>query len=534
WTPPPVEETKPIPLRRALRWIALAAVPSAQMLGVTTYMTTDVAAIPLLWIIPLLLYLTTFILVFSRFAAPIHRLAVAALPFAALSLLAILLLPASEPIKVIVPVHLVVFFVVALVCHGELAQDRPPAGSLTAYYLLISVGGLVGGTLTSLLAPVVFKDVTEYPLALVAGCALAPERSAPGTRRRNDFLLPAGLFLLALGLGLAFGNASRVATRWVAIGIPVFLAFPFSRRPIRFALGMAGLLVASWIALEHRTAVVHAERSFFGVHRILTREGATVGSETLWFRALEHGTTKHGLQRFDPVEKKPILPREPLTYYCRPGPIGQAIETLVGKAPGKKVAVVGLGSGTLAAYAEPGQTYTYFEIDPVVERIANTYFTYVPEARSRGADVSVVLGDARLTLARHTGTFDLIAIDAFSSDAIPLHLLTREAIARAYLPRLAPGGALLFHISNRYLDLRPILGDLAADAGLVAYVRQYGALPGEGDMGYVSSWWVALARSREALDPLVAKEGWEAIPARAAPIVWTDDESNLLAALHFR
>jgi hypothetical protein len=525
---------------RKLRWIALAAVPSAQMLGVTTFMTTDVASVPLLWVLPLAIYLASFILVFSRRGALVQPGFVAAMPFAVLGLVTLFLMNAREPIKLVLPFHLVAFFVLATVCHGELAKDRPDAAHLTAYYIFISLGGLVGGTLTSLVAPFVFKDVSEYPLAVVAAAALAPDRSK-GTTLRGA-VIPFALIALSVLLAPltdvkvpdpAMAHLVLTLRLAVHVGIPLVAIFSTSRRPLRFALATGALLLANPLA-ERDSPILYRERSFFGIHRV---RAETIASETtpgtsLPFRVLEHGTTRHGRQRVD-AYGSPILPREPLTYYHHGSPIGQAMETLVGKASGKKLGLVGLGAGTLAAYAEPGQRFTYFEIDPAVVGIAQSYFTYLAAAHERGASISIVLGDARLTLARSEETFDLLAIDAFSSDSIPLHLITREAIARAYLPHLANTGVLAFHISNRYLDLEPILGDLAGDAGLVGVTRrQTEELPkAEQAKGYLDSQWVFLARRLEDLRPLVQDSRWERLVPRSEPVVWTDDRSNILTAL---
>ncbi len=530
-------EAAPLSFKRKLRWVALAAIPSAQMLGVTTYVTTDIAAAPLLWVVPLAIYLWSFILVFARGGLRTRSAWIAIMPFAVLSLAALLVLGARDPVKLTLPVHLAAFFVVCMVLHGELAHDRPEASHLTAYYLLIAVGGLVGGTLTALVAPLVFKDVTEYPLALVLACALAPSRSEKGNRAR-DVTLPAALGAFTFLMIFVSQDRSPEVKRILIAGLPIFFAFTFSRRPIRFALGVGAILVATSIGKTLSSDIIHAERSFFGIHRV-NHDVATIESggasavhsaTTVRFRTLSHGTTRHGRQRED-EKREPSDPREPLMYYSRPGPIGQAVTALIGKAPGKHVGVVGLGAGSLAAYAEPGQSLTYFEIDPAVERIAEEYFTYLGAARARGAAVKIVLGDARLTLARSDERFDLLAIDAFSSDAIPLHLLTREAIARAYLPRLAPHAAVFFHVSNRYLDLVPILGDLAGDGSLVCFSRHDSVDEEAGNLGYTSSIWVALARAPEDLGPLARDPRWTRIPPRERPTVWTDDESNILSAL---
>ncbi len=532
--PPP-----PLAPGRALRWIALSAVPSALMLGATAHITTDIASVPLLWVLPLALYILSFILVFAQNAERRHRIWLRASPVVLLLLAELILMEARDPLPVALLCHLTGVLVVSMLCHGELVLDRPPAAQLTTFYLLISVGGLVGGTLTSLVAPFVFTDVNEYPLALIAACALLPDRSKLEGRRfvPADAILPGLLGALALGLAFGLRGGSQTAGfRAIAVSVPVFLSFLFAKRPIRFALAIAAVFGATIVNRHLERRLIHAERSFFGIHRVMNVDDVVkdvtggVTSETVAFRALNHGTTRHGMQRVD-ARRRPIEPRDPLSYYRREGPLGEVVTRLVGPAAGKKIAVVGLGAGTIAAYLERGQRLVYFEIDPAVARIAEDHFTYVREARGRGADVTTVLGDARLTLAHTDEVFDLLAVDAFSSDSIPLHLLTREAIERVYRPRIAPGGALLFHVSNRYLELRPILGDLGGATGLVCFSRYDSTNSRESSLGYATSVWVALARSATDLGPLATEGRWEKLEPRMPPIVWTDDRSDLLSAI---
>ena len=303
-------------------------------------------------------------------------------------------------------------------------------------------------------------------------------------------------------------------------GLPTFLAFFLSRQPLPFALALGAMLFAGHFYTGERGTVLHTARSFFGVHRV-TRDPAGE------FHLLVHGQTLHGRQALAPARS-----REPLTYYHRTGPIGHVLATYA-TAPAVRIGAVGLGAGSLASYARPGQQWTFFEIDPVVERLARDprYFTFL---RDSAAPVRVVLGDARLTLgATPDASFELLVLDAFSSDAIPLHLVTREALA-LYLRKLAPRGVLACHISNLHLDLEPVFARLAADARLAALVCDDTAIsPAEAALGKSPSVWLVLARDAADLAPLARDGRWR--PARDDPAqaVWTDHHSSLLSAFRW-
>ena len=452
----------PISSGRRARWIALAAVPSSLMLSVTTYISTDIAAIPLLWIVPLALYLLTFALVFGRRRIVPHRFWVELLPVALLPLVLVLVARANEPLALVIPTHLVTFFVAAMVCHGELALDRPDPRHLTEFYLWLAIGGVVGGAFTALIAPKVFTNVLEYPLVL-ALLPLLPARPPAawqgGVRQVLDVLLPLGLGILTVGLivGLERSGLGPEAIG-PAVGFVTILCLTFCRRPVRFALGLAALMLGGAVYRGEEGQLLYAERSFFGVSRV-TRE------PTGRYHMLMHGTTLHGMQALAPARR-----REPLTYFHRNGPLGQFFSVVEGAVPRRAVAVVGLGAGSLACYGTPEQRWTFYEIDPIVFRIAANprYFTFLRDCPPKPF---VILGDARLTLARAPdGAYDLIVLDAYSSDAPPMHLITLDAV-RLYLTKLAPDGVLVFNISNRHLVLEPVLGAIARAAGLVARTR---------------------------------------------------------------
>jgi hypothetical protein len=512
----------PIPLARRARWVALAFVPSSLMLSVTTYLTTDLEPIPLLWVIPLAIYLLTFVLVFANPPPVRHRIVVRALPIIVLPLVLVLTEHANRPLLLMMALHLTALFVVAMVCHGELAADRPPAGRLTEFYLWLSVGGVLGGAFNALLAPLLFSSTTEYPITLVLACLLGPGLSATtGRDLALDVTLPVALGAVTFVLARTAHHAGWVATgtaSLLVLGAPTFVCFSFSRRPVRFGLGIGALLVAGVLGGSRRDDVRLTLRSFYGINEVLDDTDAG-------FRLLMHGATLHGMQALDPARA-----REPLAYYHRAGPLGRLFATFVGPRRLATVAVVGLGAGSTGCYADPGQRWDFYEIDPTVERIARDprYFTYL---RDCAPDARVVLGDARLTLAATSVRYDLVILDAYSSDAIPVHLLTREALV-TYLARLRRDGVLAFHISNRHLDLEPVLADLARDAGLVALVDAETAISAaQARDGRIPSRWLVMARTADTLGGLASDPHWR-VPRNGLGRVWTDEYSNVLAVLH--
>jgi hypothetical protein len=507
---------------RRLRWVLLSFVPSSLMLGVTTYLSTDIAAIPLLWVIPLAIYLFTFILVFARRPPIPHRLMVDLLPIVMLPLVLVLASRATGPLALVLPVHPLALFVIAMVCHGELARDRPTARHLTEFYLWMSVGGVLGGIFAALVAPLVFTSVAEYPLTLVLACLLVrrPQAAAAGPAQRVlDLALPVVLGLGGVAL-IALAQAGDPETArahmGLVFGLLVVVAYAFARRPLRFGLAIGAILLAASVYRGGEGRLLHADRSFFGINRV------TLDDSGHYF-VLLHGTTLHGLQSRDAGRRL-----EPLAYFYRTGPLGQVFATFGGTPVTRSVAVVGLGTGSIGCHGRPGEDWTFYEIDPAVERLArdDRYFTYLRDCPPR---LRVVLGDARLSLAAAgRGQYGLIILDAYSSDAPPLHLITREAV-RLYLDKLAPGGILVFNISNRNMDFEPVLANLARDAGLVAVVQDDAVIAEEEYLrGKRPSEWVVMARRAAEVGPLAADPRWR--PARAVPglAVWTDSYTALL------
>ena len=512
-----------------IRWLAVAFVPSSLMLGVTSYLATDIASIPLLWIVPLSVYLLSFILVFARRQIfPMSWLRWL-LPAVALGVVFQILSRGTHPVWLVILIHLVFLFLAAMVCHGRLARERPVTLHLTEFYLWISLGGVLGGAFNALLAPNLFRTVLEYPLAIVFACLLRPALETAEVRPAShalDLGLPIllGVFTAGLAVLVPFAELRSVNVRnAVIVGLPAVACFTFVDRPIRFGLGLGGILMGGWFYLGPHGKTLHVERNFFGVARVTLGQAGTL-------RYFVHGNTLHGEQFVDASRQC-----EPLAYYHRSGPLGEIFNWFQKTPAAPRVAVVGLGTGATACYAEATEQWTFYEIDPAVIRIArNTnYFSYLQSCAK--TEVRVIVGDGRLRMGEapphHYG---LIVLDAFSSDAIPVHLLTREAL-ELYLSKLADGGLLVFHISNRYLDLEPVLGDLANQAKLIGrHWDDWNISPEESANGKEESHWVVLARRESDLGYLTKKARWLPLEGRLPPQVWTDDFSNLLGAFKWR
>jgi spermidine synthase len=442
------------------------------------------------------------------------------MPLVVLPLVVLMIAGAGIPLGLALPLHLAAFIMAALVCHGRLAADRPAPVYLTEFYFWIAFGGMLGGAFNTLAAPLLFSRIIEYPLVLVlALAARRGHRSEPGPSwSPNDLVVPVGVGALSAGFMVWLHPARDSAHLFVAgLGLPALLAFTQSRAPVRFAASVATMLVAGSLAANAQGQPLYVSRTFFGVYRVNTDQEDR-------YHSLFHGTTLHGMQAVDPAQQS-----EPLTYYHREGPIGQAFAGLPAVAARRNIAVVGLGVGTLASYRTPGQRWTFYEIDPEVEQIARTdaYFTYL---RSCGDACHVVLGDARVSLARAPlHEYGFIVLDAFSSDAIPIHLMTTEAL-ELYLSRLTPGGALAFHISNLHLTLAPVLARLALSHGLAVRLQQHSA--GQTiTSGPLSSEWMVMARSAADLGSLAIDARWRTPAIPPSTPLWTDDFSNILSVL---
>jgi hypothetical protein len=715
----------PITIWRRLHWLALAFVPSSLMLGATTYISTDIAAIPLLWVLPLALYLLSFILVFSRSVGAlltlaaiavaggvlgvfikaiflilvaalllllgltivcfrgwlqqkpwarelndylgdlpgvIHKLMVLGLPLVVLLLVFMMLSELRPRQWAYLAWHLMVLWVVAMVCHGELARLRPGTARLTEFYLWMSVGGVLGGVFNALIAPLLFRGVVEYELAIVLACVLMPPLGTASLARfgfkldlilaaclavaafavfftamhsavedaadllaiKNpsqseiddleyynqgimqvrlgqvtvvaftlavplgfllarrpkwqtlwfDVMLPVGLGLLGAALLWAYTLVEwdlSLPRRWIArltgdrvytsssemklivvFAVPALVSYLFVERPLRFGLAVAALFVVGALPDLVQSTRIHQERSYFGVMTVHQLIRNHEGRKQEYHR-LVHGSTIHGEQCWELGRRG-----EPLTYYHRNGPIGRLLAAYPEAA--RNFAVVGLGTGSMAAYGGPGRKVTFYEIDRHVRDIALNpdYFTYLADYQERrgGEQAEIILGDARLQLEKvHLeDNYSMIVVDAFSSDAIPVHLLTVEAM-KVYLSHLTEEGFVAFHISNRFLDLKPVLGNLAKELGLVGLVGR--CRRGYEDDRFPATW-VVLARRKEYLERLGLFESqvatrllthwptpilsahaaalhtvcyrmsWDPVKERPDVGVWTDKYSNVL------
>jgi hypothetical protein len=533
--PMPAVDDRPVTWGRRARWVLLAAVPSTWMLAVTSYFTTVIRPIPLLWVIPLALYLFSFAIVFARRPLVSRYWLNRAFPFYALPLLGMVLLGGGGSFWLLALLHFGAFFLAALLCHGELAADRPRATHLTEFYWWLAIGGAAGGLLTAIVAPQIFNDFFEYPIAIIAAAFIRPALMIGGGVRSRiaDFGLPAAMaavLLVAVAAmsfsgvlaklnGVALTDASTgsdLVRVLIVFAIPAVVSAAFSWRPTRFGSATTAMLLLSLLPLGSQPAIFQ-QRDFFGVHKVVSD---TAGTR----HALIDGGTIHGVELMGSAGRD-----VPVSYYSSSGPVGDVFHAAQPVDGRWSVAVIGLGAGAIGCYARPEQAWTYYEIDPVVVQIARdrSLFTFVDDCTPRAA---VVLGDGRLTIAKAPDHgYDLIVLDAFGSDAIPVHLLTREAL-QLYLAKLKPGGALLFNISNRFVDLAPVLAGEAASVSLVAYERLDAQVTAaEAAEGKFPSDWVLMTGPQAGLGGASTPAGWHVLQPDARFPVWTDDFSDVLA-----
>ncbi len=508
-----------------VRWLLLALVPSSLLLGTTTHITTDIAAVPLLWVIPLGLYLLSFVIVFARRPILPHRWMLAAQPFVILPLAVVFALKNANSLLSF-PLHLLALFTTAMVCHGELAASRPPARHLTEFYLWMSLGGVAGGLCNALIAPLLFPGVWEYPLVIALSLALRPSSARGAGGRWERLLAPAALLVPAAAVGIlwgvkAWGNIPVFvqALPWV-LGLAAGAAWLLLRkRALLLTVATGGLMLAGMAVIDSPGTVLLRERNFFGV--------ITITREQNRFHVFKHGRIVHGAQELDQGMR-----REPLTYFTRTGPLGKVFAASTGRYARRNVAIIGLGAGTIAAYGSPGQRMTFYEIDPDVIDIARRedLFSYLSDSP---AEIATVTGDARLTLARAPdASFDLIVIDAFSSDSIPVHIITREAFD-LYASKLAPGGIIAANISNAYLDLAPVLVRTANDLGwsCIMQIDSPRSAVEQVKNNQMNSRWVVMARQMGDMGWLPTTGRWTKPALKKLIRPWTDDYANVLGTL---
>lgn len=516
--------------KRKCHWVLLAFCPSSLLLGVTTYITTDLASIPLFWVIPLALYLLTFILAFARTPLMVDRCLSAQVILVPVTAIAILF-----EVNAILPIlllHLMTFFVLAMGCHGTLARLKPDARHLTEFFLWVSFGGMLGGIFNALLAPVLFSEAFEYPLVFILSLLLRPQLQDDSSRERKlDYAVPFMLMITVIALMYCINPDDTASTETsiliqnnlmpVLLFIPAaFVAIMSYKRPQRFSLFILALFVAVPIGkitgstTDSKSSLVMVERNFFGVNRLFESGVSNA-------MVLLHGTTLHGMQPLDPSKKMELT-----TYYHVMPDVYNHLSPSLYNHP---VAVLGLGAGTLACIGHAGQAFDFFEIDPAIADIARNpkFFTYLSDCPPKS---NVILGDGRLEMAKvDNDRYGFIVVDTFSSDSIPVHILTREALA-VYISKLAKGGMMAFNISNRHLNLAPLMAALAKDAGLVAYIKE--DRNSEESELISSSMWVVLARETADLGGLEKDDtNWVPLDDTKAFAIWTDNYSNIFQTL---
>ncbi|WP_321473413.1 fused MFS/spermidine synthase [uncultured Paludibaculum sp.] len=478
------EDPAPQPPTRSLYLMAigLSAVPSMLLLSLTSHMSMDLAPIPFLWILPLALYLLTFILCFDAEGWYRRVWFLAALPFAIAAIGWLMRLDPSErpDVRLCITEYAFAFFIVCMCCHGELARLKPHPKFLTGYFLMVSIGGALGGVFVALIAPSVFNANYELPLSLCCCVAMA-------------------CLVLFRDNGWPF--------RKDLLGWPAIALFTLS-----------ALLIGA-LAREMREMVsdsILVARNFYGELRVKQYDGIY---DWDGHRSLVHGSINHGEEYTHPARRKEIA-----TYYCPDTALGLVMGTRsIGQI--QRVAVIGLGTGTIAAYSRMGDLYRFYEINPLVRKISNEQFWYLSTAEGL---VEIAMGDARLSLEREpVQNFDTIAVDAFSSDSIPVHLLTREAML-LYFHHLKPDGVLAVHISNRYIDLKPVLERAAQSIGKSALIVE---TDDDEEGKCYGTTWVLITGNKDLLErPEFKKAGTPPTPAPWLP-VWTDDYSNIYKVL---
>lgn len=502
--------------KRRLEWICLAFIPSGLLLAVTTHITTDIFSVPLLWVLPLGIYLLTFIIAFSKKPVIPYHWVLKAQPIAVSCMIAITLMVTSSLSYSLLScaLNLAAFTVVALMCHMRLAQLRPVEDPrhLTDFYLMIALGGALGGILNAFIAPVIFARLQEYPLLMIASCLFNDNLKKKISNRYVYFSIAAYVLIAVL----AFMHMRGALTPTLQDALLVLIFILVTLHP---KLSLAGSIVV-FIGISTYTWVnplLLNERNFYGVIKVYDRNMALSAHETVTTRYMSHGTTLHGTQILQPNYEM-----VPTTYYTREGPLNDVINLIHPKA----VAAVGLGTGSINCYATPERQITFFEINPAVIDIAQQYFTYLSKCGT--GMPRIILGDARLELQKlENEKFDLIVLDAFSSDTLPTHLLTKEAV-ETYLERLTPGGFILFHISNRFFTLEAPITAIGESLGLQnAMVTRILPQPYA-----ASSKWIALTRQSVRLLPL-AEKGWVRAYLRKEIKPWTDDYTGLLNIMNF-
>ncbi|MEO6394485.1 MAG: fused MFS/spermidine synthase [Devosia sp.] len=513
-------KAKPLALRSVAAWIALGFVPSGLLVAVTSHITTDVASAPFLWVAPLALFLLTFVLVFRTRPLVSTELLKWALPLLAAPVLMNVLVDLGWPVWIPVLLHLAFFLVAALYCHSVLYALRPEVEKLTIFYLFMSLGGVLGGAFASLLAPLVFNWIAEYPILIVASLFVG-RIDRRHWRSVGVAVVAALAFSLLAGIFLPQPEA-LFASRSLAVAAVIAALFVAQFRWRDAVVPLAAAVLPLIFLQQAAVPNLFKERSFFGVSRVQLAEQGT-------YLNLAHGTTLHGSEHIRNADGSAVTGRPiPLTYYHSKGGIAASIQLAQERTQeAGRFGIVGLGAGSVACYARPGEHWSFYEIDRSVVRAARDagLFHFLPEC---GPQMPIILGDARLTLSEEAdGAFDYLLIDAFSSDSIPTHLMTQEALA-LYRAKVGANGIIALHISNRYLELGSVLAATAAALNLPIRIGQF---PADPELPGSQAAIVAIITSdAEALAMLDADPRW-ARPDSGGVAPWTDDYSNIVAAL---
>ena len=536
---------EPVPVAPTWRtrtfWLGASFVPSALMLAVTNHISLNIGSVPFLWIVPLAVYLLTFIMAFARKIRFSTKIVSAAATLALLVLfpIAAVGVPVSTgAIWYLMGAHIAILFFGALLCHSALADSRPSTKYLTEFYFMIALGGVLSGVFAAIIAPGLFRTVFEYPLlvAMIVLFRVSNEQDQRINWRDAAWLVPFGA-LVAAGLYSVLKwaqiDVTAFSISWdywkddlkapenlAVLGVEATLvlgALFFRKRIGRFALAFSILILTYAIILPPEfegASRIYVARDFFGVKKVLFDLDTNM-------RKLVHGDTMHGVESLDIT-----LAGQPLSYYHKTGPIGDLM-TMVSSRPNQRIGVVGLGTGTIAAYGNATRRITFFDVDPQVVDIAQGFFTFY---RRCGESCDVVIGDGRLSiLAQPDRTFDLLILDAFNSDSIPGHLVSVEAV-HMYMSKLKPDGVLLFHVSNRYLDVEKLASAVSLDAGLVAFVRHDND---EGPTGKASSDYVAAVNNEDDIRDIPHGDEWIRVERPTDLRGWTDDYSNMMSIIRW-
>ncbi len=511
-----------------LQWLVLSLVPSSLLLGTTNYISIDIASVPLLWVIPLALYLISFIIVFSRYSSAIHKWMLYFQPWITAPLLIFYFSGRTmENYFLQLALHLLVFFIAIMVCHGELARKRPATRYLTQFYLIMSFGGMLGGVFNSFIAPLIFDSIYEYPLMIIAALLLNPTNDSRRVYLQKHWSKIVFAVYMIFFSVLLYVNADHYQEQFILLLIvTAIIANFFVFHKNLLYLGLYSLVIASCaspVAIPQKEQTLYQSRNFYGVLKVEKNVATKLQTQTVAMHTLYSGSTEHGSQ----VMSADDMQCTPVGYYSPSGPLGQLFEQYDRVNGYWQVGIVGLGAGELVSYAKKTQNWNLYELNPAVVDIATNpdYFSYLTDCIDD--NYAIEIGDARLTLEKESAhRYDLLVIDAFSSDSIPTHLLTREAI-ELYLSKLKSDGLLVFHISNRHLQVNKVLANHAKNMGLAALLQEY--RPEQKTPLVHKSDWAVLAKNQRTLQPLLSNPAWQEMRSSGEMQAWTDDFTSIVS-----